>query len=151
MKSKAKITLSGTPVENDLEDLWSQFHFLIPGLLGDRNTFQESYAGRAPGQLERLRRLVKPFILRRLKRDVAKELPPKTEILLHVELSQAERTIYESVLSATQQQITNLLSEGSSVISILEAILRLRQACCHAALVPGMAFEGESSKLQLSL
>jgi len=136
-----RVALSGTPVENRLADLWSLMHFLNPGLLGDQANFQERY-GRAveAGQevaLARLRTRVKPFILRRLKREVAPELPPRTDVVLSVELSAAERTVYDTVRAAARQDIVHRLAAGQGVLAALEALLRLRQACCHPALLPG--------------
>lgn len=138
-----KVNLSGTPVENSLEDLWSQFHFLNPGLLGSRREFEEgiSRAIRS-GDAEaaaRLRKRVTPFILRRLKRDVATELPPKTEVVLACELSAEERTLYDAVLGASRAELVQRLEQGESVFSVLEILLRLRQACCHPALLPGQS------------
>ena len=80
-----KVALTGTPVENRLEELWSQFHFINPGLLGGRSDFQDRYAGPiAQGQPEvarRLRERIRPFVLRRLKQEVAPELPPRTDVV----------------------------------------------------------------------
>lgn len=136
-----KIALSGTPVENSLEDVWSQFFFLSPGLLGSQREFEQSFidpinAGDTKRGLE-LRKRISPFILRRLKRDVAQELPPKTEVVLECELSDSERTVYEAVLSGAREDVVKSLAEGASVFSVLEVLLRLRQACCHVGLLPG--------------
>ena len=156
LRGKFRIGLSGTPVENRLEDLWSQFQFLNPGLLGSREEFQSRYAGplMSGGReaARELRRLIRPFILRRLKKEVAPELPPRTEMVLQCELRPSEREIYDSVLAASRQEVLRLLSEDSkgSVFGALEVLLRLRQACCHAGLIPGCRLEdGTSSKLQL--
>ncbi len=151
-----RITLSGTPIENRLDDLWSQFQFVNPGFLGSYENFQESYVrpiARADLKAaERLRTRVKPFILRRLKREVAPELPPRTESVLRAELSREERDVYESVLAATRKEVVAKLSEGKagSMMQALEALLRLRQACCHRALLPGQLAKG-SSKVDLLL
>jgi SNF2 family DNA or RNA helicase len=111
-----KINLSGTPVENSLEDLWSQFHFLNPGLLGTRASFSENVeqAIRSGDRkaAERLKKQVAPFILRRMKRDVAKELPPKTEVVLECELSSEERVVYDSILAACQRDVVEKLKQG---------------------------------------
>lgn len=149
-----KINLSGTPVENSLEDLWSQFHFLNPGLLGTRASFSENVeqAIRSGDRkaAERLKKQVAPFILRRMKRDVAKELPPKTEVVLECELSSEERVVYDSILAACQRDVVEKLTEGSDVFSVLEVLLRLRQSCCHLGLIPGQ-FANSSSKVSLLL
>jgi SNF2 family DNA or RNA helicase len=154
LKGRFKVTLSGTPVENSLQDLWSQFHFINPGLLGTRSEFEERFAERIEdGDVEAglaLRKRVQPFILRRMKRDVAKDLPPKTEVVLECELSEQERLLYESILGASRQEIVDRMAGGESVFSVLEALLRLRQACCHAALLPGQSAD-TSSKVELLL
>jgi SNF2 family DNA or RNA helicase len=121
-------------------------------LLGGRRHFQEAYAEPVaagdPAAGERLRQRIRPFVLRRLKRDVAAELPPRTEMVLHCELSPAEREIYDTVRAATMAEVVERLGAGGSVMAALEALLRLRQAACHGSLVPGRAL-AESSKLQL--
>jgi hypothetical protein len=147
-----RISLSGTPVENSLEDLWSQFRLLNPGLLGEYNEFSERFVGPiGDGDLSRTKELqarVKPFILRRLKREVAKELPPKTEVVLQCELEQNERIVYDALLGAARGELLARLEQGDGVFSILEALLRLRQACCHIGLLPGHDAT-TSSKLEL--
>lgn len=146
LPGKFKVALSGTPIENRVEDLWSQFQFLNPGLLGTRERFVEGL-GREP---RRLREKIRPFILRRLKRDVAPELPARTEVTLHCELSEQERGLYETVLASTRQDLVARLGAEANVIQLLEALLRLRQACCHPGLVPGQA-AATSSKVELLL
>jgi hypothetical protein len=152
LRAKRRVALTGTPVENRLSDLWSLFHFLNRGLLGGRADFEESYekpiaeGDRAAAQ--RLRGRIKPFVLRRLKRDVVKELPPRTDVVLHCTLDDAERAVYESVRAATQKDVVEQLEAGGSVLAALEALLRLRQACCHRALLPGQQAE-RSSKLDV--
>lgn len=146
LKAEFKIALTGTPIENRLDDLWSQFQFLNPGLLGDRSSFGESLARDS----KRLRQRIRPFILRRLKRDVAPELPSRTEVVLHCELSDAERGVYESVLAATRSDVVAKVASETNVIQLLEAILRLRQASCHTALLPGQS-AASSSKVELLL
>lgn len=149
-----RIALTGTPVENRLDELWSQFHFLNRGLLGGREDFQERYArpiadGR-PGAAERLRERLKPFVLRRRKRDVAPELPPRTDVVLRCILSDSERAVYDAVRAATLAQVVALLDAGGSVLAALEALLRLRQACCHPGLLPGQT-ASTSTKIALLL
>ena len=156
LKGGWRLTLSGTPVENRLDELWSQLHFTNPGLLGGRADFQERWAepiglGDA-GAAARLRERIRPFVLRRLKRDVARELPPRTDAIMYVELDEAERVTYDAIRAATQREIVKLLESGGGVIAALEALLRLRQAACHTALLPGGMRTGEvaqtSSKLE---
>jgi SNF2 family DNA or RNA helicase len=134
--------LTGTPLENRLDDLWSLMHFTNPGLLGGRRDFADRVAQPiADGSAEaaqRLRRRIRPFVLRRLKREVAAELPPRTESVLHVSLDERERAVYDAVHAATRAEVVALLSGGGGgVLKALEALLRLRQAACHPALVPG--------------
>jgi superfamily II DNA or RNA helicase len=154
LRAKTRVALTGTPVENRLTDLWSQFHFLNRGLLGGRRDFEERYAkpigegDRAAAS--RLRERIKPFVLRRLKRDVAKELPPRTDVVLRCTLDADEQALYDSVLAATRSEIVDELAQGGSVLAALEALLRLRQACCHRALLPGQTAPS-SSKLELLL
>jgi SNF2 family DNA or RNA helicase len=154
LEARFRVALSGTPVENRLEELWSIMHFCNRGLLGGRSDFRERYAepiarGDA-GAAERLRARLRPFLLRRRKRDVAPELPPRTDAILHCELDERERAIYDAVRAATRQEILDQLSRGGSVLAALEALLRLRQAACHAALLPGQQAES-SSKLDMLL
>ena len=151
-----RATLSGTPVENRLDDLWSQFHFINPGLLGSREDFLERYArpiGRGENDAAlKLKLRIKPFILRRLKKEVAADLPPRTEMVLSNELSADERATYDAIFAATRKEVVADLEGGGSILKALEAILRLRQACCHRALIPGAVKEGESetsSKVEL--
>jgi superfamily II DNA or RNA helicase len=149
-----KLALTGTPVENRLTELWSQMHFTNPGLLGGKADFEARFAkpieaGDAEAQAK-LRARTKPVVLRRLKRDVAQDLPPRTDMVLHVELDETERAAYDGVRLATQKEVAALLDAGGSVMQALEALLRLRQAACHPGLLPGRAAEG-SSKLDLLL
>jgi superfamily II DNA or RNA helicase len=152
LKARFRLALTGTPVENRLTDLWSLFHFTNRGFLGGLSDFEEQYARPiAEGNREagvRLRARIKPFVLRRLKRDVAKELPPRTDVVLRCTLDIDERASYESIRAATQKDIVEQLSQGGNVLAALEALLRLRQACCHRALLPGQKAD-RSSKLEL--
>jgi superfamily II DNA or RNA helicase len=143
LRGKFRVALSGTPVENRLEELWSIMHFANPGLLGGRGDFQERYnapiASGQPDAAKRLRAKIRPFVLRRMKREVLPELPPRSEAVLHVELDETERSIYDAVRVATKKDVAAKLAQGGggSVLVALEALLRLRQAACHPELVPG--------------
>ena len=156
LQAKWRVTLSGTPIENRLEELWSQLHFTNPGLLGGRADFQERWAQPIldgnDGAAARLRERIRPFVLRRLKREVATELPPRTEAILYVELDETERVTYDAIRAATQREIVAMLEAGGGVMAALEALLRLRQAACHQALLPGALRSGpapsDSSKLE---
>jgi len=150
-----RVAMTGTPVENRLAELWSQLHFANPGLLGGLSDFETRYARPvADGDAEtaaRLRARIKPFVLRRRKADVAPELPPRTEALLRVELEENERTIYDAVRAASRADVAALLEGGGGgVMKALEALLRLRQAASHPALVPGQTASG-SSKIEALL
>ena len=153
LRGKFRVALSGTPVENRLEELWSIMHFANPGLLGGRGDFQERYNGPIgagePGAAKRLRAKIRPFVLRRMKREVLPELPPRCEAVLHVELDETERSIYDAVRVATKKDVAAKLAQGGggSVLVALEALLRLRQAACHPELVPGQ-HATSSSKIE---
>ncbi|HRC54776.1 MAG TPA: SNF2-related protein, partial [Kofleriaceae bacterium] len=134
LRAQWRLTLSGTPIENRLEELWSQLHFTNPGLLGARGDFIERWAEPiSEGDSKtaaRLRDRIRPFVLRRMKREVAPELPSRTDAVLYVELDEAERVTYDAIRAATQRDIVAMLEAGGGVIAALEALLRLRQAAC---------------------
>lgn len=154
LQASFRVALSGTPVENRLDDLWSQMHFLNRGLLGSRDHFQNRYARPiATGKTDaaaRLRDRIRPFVLRRRKQDVAIELPPRTDALLHCVLSDEERQVYDAIRAATRQHVVARLQTGGSVLEALEALLRLRQAACHMDLVPGQQADS-SAKIEVLL
>jgi superfamily II DNA or RNA helicase len=151
LRAGFRVALTGTPVENRLEELWSILRFTHPGLLGSLSDFRERYvrpiAAGDEDVTARLRERIRPFVLRRLKEDVAPELPPRTEAILHCELSREERKVYDAVRAATVAEVVRKLQAGGSVLAALEALLRLRQAACHPALVPGQSAE-TSSKVE---
>jgi len=152
LRAGFRLALTGTPVENRLDELWSLMHFANPGLLGGLSDFSERCArpiseGDAEAT-ERLRARIRPFVLRRLKREVAPELPPRTEVVLHNELTEDERAVYDAVRAATREEVVRKLAAGGSVFAALEALLRLRQAACHAGLLPGRE-DRTSSKVEL--
>jgi len=141
LNAKSRFCLTGTPVENRLDDLWSLLRFSNPGLLGTRSDFLQRYAhpmlDGAAAVAERLRKRIKPFVLRRTKGEVLTDLPPRTDSVQYCELSEEERNSYQAVLAATRKEVVERLSEGANVLLMLEALLRLRQAACHAGLLPG--------------
>lgn len=151
LRARFRLTLTGTPVENRLDELWSQFHFTNPGLLGGRSDFQQRYAQPIaqgePGAAALLRRKIAPFLLRRDKRTVAPELPPRTDVVLYCDLDERERELYDALYHSTRSEVVEHLKRGGGVMQALEALLRLRQAACHSALIPGQDAE-DSAKVQ---
>jgi len=149
-----KIIMTGTPVENHLGELWNLFHFINPGLLGDRESFRQRFAlpietgdGLAREQLQRL---VRPFILRRRKDEVLDDLPEKTEIVLDVPLSEEEQTFYEALRQRALDKLAGAdRADGPGRIQILAELMRLRLAACHPRLVDPQAPVQHSSKLNL--
>src|SRR5208282_201897 len=151
--------LTGTPMENHLGELWSQFNFLLPGFLGDETRFRKLFRNpiEKGGDTERrevLARRIAPFVLRRRKEQVAAELPPKTEITHNVELSGAQRDLYETIRLAMHARVQAEVREkglSRSHIIILDALLKLRQVCCDPRLVKLDAARAvaESAKLEL--
>ncbi|SFD15359.1 DEAD/DEAH box helicase [Collimonas sp. OK412] len=154
LNARHRLCLTGTPVENHLGELWAQFHFLLPGLLGDEKAFNRDF--RQPiekhGDAARralLGRRIKPFLLRRTKDKVAKELPPKTEMLRSVTLSGAQRDLYENVRLVMDKKVREEVAKkgvARSHIVILEALLKLRQACCDPRLLKTGVPEAEDGK-----
>ncbi|MBT5080942.1 MAG: DEAD/DEAH box helicase [Rhodospirillaceae bacterium] len=138
-----KICLSGTPVENHLGELWSLFHCVVPGLLGESKAFGKSFRNpiEKHGNAEKqtiLNRRVNPFLLRRTKEAVATELPPKTETIEHVALDGKQRDLYETVRLAMDKKVrAEIATKGMarSHITVLDALLKLRQTCCDPRLV----------------
>lgn len=145
--SAGRLALTGTPMENSLQDLWTLFDWINPGLLGDRKTFQKLF--RTPIEKQgdpraqaRLNRRVRPFLLRRTKEAVASELPPRTEIIERVELTKSQQALYETVRSVMVARVRDAISRrglAAARITILDALLKLRQVCCDSALVKSEA------------
>lgn len=141
--AKGRLALTGTPLENSLQDLWTLVDWVNPGLLGNRKRFQEVFQTpieRHGDQLAqaRLNRRLKPFMLRRTKESVATELPPKTEIIDRVDLPKAQQALYESVRSAMDERVreaVRLRGLSGAHITVLDALLKLRQVCCDPQLV----------------
>lgn len=147
LKSRQRLALSGTPIENHLGELWSLFEFLNPGMLGSSSVFQFSTNGpQKPNEESRtmLARALRPFILRRTKQQVAKELPEKLEQTIYCEMDERQRRQYEELRDYYRQSLLEKVSRqgiNKSKIQILEALLRLRQTACHPALVGGAVDE----------
>lgn len=158
LKSRFRIAMSGTVIENHSKELWAHFHFLMPGMLGDLGNFEKqlSIATVDSRYVTKIRKMIHPFILRRKKEDVVKDLPPLNEYTVFVEMPPSQRTLYDQFLAATRQGvIKKIKSEGSGKhrMEIFEALLRLRQIACCPLLVSSLLphAEEESGKLQALL
>ena len=159
-----KLALSGTPIENKLEELWSVFDFLMPGFLFNMSEFNQRYVNpimeRADKTVEkRLKLQIYPFILRRMKRDVAKDLPDKVENIAYCELTDEQKDFYLQVLDSTKEELFKSIEQNGlekSRLSIFSALLRLRQICCHPRLydkenVKHISSSGKFEKLKSML
>ncbi len=157
--ARHRLCLTGTPLENHLGELWSQFDFLLPGFLGTSKQFTKHW--RTPiekvGDTQRrdlLARRIRPFILRRKKEDVAQELPPKTIIIRSVELEGSQRDLYETVRAAMDAKVRDEIANrgfARSQIVILDALLKLRQVCCDPRLVKANAAKKVKERAKLDL
>ena len=153
-----RVAMTGTPVENRLDEMWSLMHFANRGLLGGRHEFENEFArpvaDGVPGAAANLRQRIRPFVMRRRKAQVAPELPPRTEVTLKVVLDERERAVYDAVRAATQAEMLAALGgaqgKGLNLMKALEALLRLRQAACHAGLLPGQKADS-SAKIEALL
>ncbi len=145
LQTRHSLCLTGTPMENHLGELWAQFDWLMPGFLGDARHFAARWRKPIEENGETLRaallaQRVRPFILRRRKQDVASELPPRTEVIKRVQLQGQQRELYEGVRVAADVQVRRVLQRQSfngAQISILDALLKLRQVCCDPYLLKG--------------
>lgn len=153
LQANQRLCLTGTPMENNLGELWSIFNFLMPGWLGDVKRFNQDYRNpiERHADTERLAHLanrVRPFLLRRTKEQVATELPAKTEMVHWVDLSDAQRDTYEAVRVAMDKKVREEIARNGasrSQIVILDALLRLRQVCCDLRLVKGVENKGNQA------
>jgi superfamily II DNA or RNA helicase len=131
-----KLAMTGTPVQNHLGEVWNLFHFINPGLLGNMQRFNDRFVKHAEQGNKRLKKLVAPFILRRTKNNVLEELPPKTEIITQVELTDEERSFYEAIRRQAIENVQQATGPGGQRhVKALAEIMRLRLACCSPALV----------------
>ncbi len=164
LNCKHKLALSGTPIENRLEELWSIFDFLMPGFLFDKSEFNYRYVTpimeREDKTVEkRLKSQIYPFILRRMKRDVAKDLPDKIENVAYCELTPEQKDFYLEVMDSTREELFKSIEEKGiekSRMSIFSALLRLRQICCHPRLydkenIKGIKQSGKFEQLKVML
>jgi SNF2 family DNA or RNA helicase len=157
LKANHRLVLSGTPIENHLGELWSLFEFLNPGMLGSATVFKVSGPGARNPDLETralLGKALRPFILRRTKGQVARELPKKLEQTLYCDLDSKQRKLYNELRDHYRRSLLNQIErEGlnKSKIQILEALLRLRQAALHPGLIDRMKKSQPSAKLEVLL
>lgn len=159
LKARHRLCITGTPLENHLGELWTQFDFLMPGFLGDARSFMRLW--RKPievnGETVRARLLaqrVRPFILRRRKEDVLAELPPKTVAIRRVRLQGSQRDLYESVRVAADEKVRSVLQRKGftgAQITIMDALLKLRQVCCDPWLLDDVPLPDTMERAKLAM
>ncbi len=141
VKSKHRFALTGTPLENSLLELWSVFDFLMPDFLDQKSMFKSRYVrsgAETPEDIAGLRVKIKPFMLRRIKSEVAQDLPPKTEQTFRIPLAPEQQELYDKVRALQKKKLYDAIAEkgmGGSTVAILDALLRLRQVACHPRLI----------------
>lgn len=159
IRARHRLILTGTPIENSLEELWSLFDFLMPGLLSSYDRFvgkyirTGNYMGNKADNMVALKKKVAPFILRRMKEDVLEDLPPVSEILYHCHLTESQKELYQSYAASAKQELSRLVKqEGFDRIHIhvLATLTRLKQICCHPAIFAKDSPEpGDSAKYDM--
>jgi SNF2 family DNA or RNA helicase len=157
--ARHRLCLTGTPIENHLGELWTQFDFLMPGFLGDARSFARLWRKPIEVNGETLRaqllaQRVRPFILRRRKDEVAGELPPRTDLVKRVQLHGRQRDLYESVRVAADEQVRRVLRRkgfAGAQITILAALLKLRQVCCDPWLLKGVSHPPDMERAKLEM
>lgn len=159
IRSGHRLILTGTPIENSLEELWSLFDFLMPGLLSSYDRFvgkyirTGNYMGNKTDNMAALKKKVAPFILRRMKEDVLEDLPPVSEILYHCHLTESQKELYHSYAASAKKELSRLVKqEGFDRIHIhvLATLTRLKQICCHPAIfAKDVAEPGDSAKYDM--
>ncbi|TCD27969.1 DEAD/DEAH box helicase [Pedobacter psychrodurus] len=155
LKSKHKLILSGTPVENSVSDLWSQLTFLNPGLLGTQAFFYEEYVQaiekkKDEEKARKLQSIIKPFVLRRTKEQVAAELPPKTEQVIYCDMSEDQAAYYEKTKSAYRNDLLQSMDDGTFAqkqVQLLQGLTALRQLANHPVMIDG-AYVSDSGKFE---
>jgi len=159
LRGRTRFALTGTPVENSLAELWSIFDFLMPGYLFSYSRFRKKYElpivrQNSRPEAGRLRQMVRPFMLRRLKKDVLRELPDKTETVLRVAMEDEQRSVYLGTLVQAKKELAPLLGSragnGQLHMNVLAALTRLRQICCDPSLIYDN-YPGGSVKLEACL
>jgi superfamily II DNA or RNA helicase len=160
LRAAHRLVLTGTPMENSLEDLWSIYDFLMPGYLGPAKEFRDRYELPIAKQqdtaaLQRLRQRLRPFLLRRTKQEVAKELPAKIDQVTWCEMSDEQQSVYQQILAAGRREVFDHAGKGGESkqrMAVLSALLRLRQASCHLGLLPSdQQWTAPSAKLATCL
>ncbi|HEX8281274.1 MAG TPA: DEAD/DEAH box helicase, partial [Chthoniobacterales bacterium] len=157
LRARHRFVLTGTPIENSVRDLWSLMNFALPGYLGSRADFRERYEqplarGEAPDVQRRLSRRMRPFLLRRKKSDVAKELPEKLEQQLVCDLTPPQRAAYDGLLREIQTGVSSERGNaGAARMKMLVGLLRLRQVCCDLRLLGGEVAQRASDSAKLEL
>ncbi len=154
-----RLILTGTPIENSLDELWSLMDFLMPGFLSTYDRFVENYIRVSGDQhvqnIEYLRKKISPFILRRMKSDVLHDLPPVSEIVYHCQLSDTQIELYKSYAASARDELTKLVARDGFdkvQIHVLATLTRLKQICCHPAIFAKEKAElGDSSKYDMLL
>jgi SNF2 family DNA or RNA helicase len=155
LKSRFKLILSGTPVENSVNDLWTQMSFINPGLLGTQQYFQNEFVApiekkKDEEKARKLQALIKPFVLRRTKEQVATELPPKIENLFYCKMSEEQANVYEQVRADYRSELLRSLEDGSfpkKQIQVLQGLIKLRQIANHPLMIDE-EYEGDSGKFE---
>jgi len=154
IRAQHRLVLTGTPLENSVLDLWSIFDFLMPGYLGTTQDFRERYEvpiakEKDAATIARLAKRVRPFLLRRLKRDVVKELPAKLEQVSFCDLTDEQAAVYQQLLAHTRKEVLEAVGEqgiAKSRMLVLTALLRLRQVCCDLRLLESRSNRGDEAQ-----
>lgn len=155
LKARHKLILSGTPVENSVNDLWTQMSFINPGMLGAQQYFQNEFVTpiekkKDEEKARKLQAMIKPFVLRRTKEQVATELPPKTENLFYCQMSEEQASVYEKVKSEYRNELLKSLEDGTfakTQIQVLTGLTKLRQIANHPLMIDS-DYEGDSGKFE---
>ena len=152
INAETRFALTGTPIENSLSELWSIFDYAMPGYLFSYKKFKELYETpivkeENNNRMERLKRLIEPFVLRRVKKEVLTELPDKSVTVLYNEMEEEQKNIYMSYMLRAKSEVLQEINSENNRIRILALLMRLRQICCHPSLFLNN-YEGGSSKLE---